>query len=220
MKLKRTLAMIALSTGLCFSPILGADIGLSAEVTTLGPGLSFSVPLCGSLNLRSGVHGLNYTYRGSESDVSYDFDLQLLSENVLLDWHPWHNGCRVSTGVVFNQNKVEMEARPTAAYRIGNQIYAMAEVGMLNGELSFNPAAPYVGLGWGNAVNDKHRWNFAFDLGVVFQGKPEIDLTATGQLAANPDFMIELERERREIEDSIDAYKYYPVISFGVSYRF
>ena len=92
--------------------------------------------------------------------------------------------------------------------------------------------APYLGLGWGNAVNTiGSKWSFSSDFGVLFQGSPEIKLTANGEakdLASNQTikidtdtvFQAELEKQTRKTNKDAKDFKFYPVISMGASYRF
>jgi len=94
-------------------------------------------------------------------------------------------------------------------------------ISALDGSVGFGAVAPYFGIGCGNAVSKSGRLRFAFDLGVMFQGSPEVDLTAT---ASDPglqsELNAELEKEVKEIEDDVKDIKLYPVISLGLSYRF
>ncbi|OPZ59406.1 MAG: hypothetical protein BWY87_01022 [Deltaproteobacteria bacterium ADurb.Bin510] len=53
-----------------------------------------------------------------------------------------------------------------------------------------------------------------------FKGSPDVELRATGPLMNNPDFQQALERERQDIEDKLEPYKYYPVVRIGLSYNF
>ena len=70
-------------------------------------------------------------------------------------------------------------------------------------------------------VTEDGRWNFAFDLGAMFHGSGDVAMSAT---AANATFQplldLAVEREIRDIEDDIDSFKIYPVLSFGISCRF
>ena len=58
------------------------------------------------------------------------------------------------------------------------------------------------------------------DIGILFQGSPNVSYTASGVLADNPTFQANLERDRQDIEEDMDEYEYYPVLSMGVAYQF
>ena len=105
----------------------------------------------------------------------------------------------------------------SATIEIGGQTYTQAEAGTLNGAVDFKSTAPYLGIGWGNAANS--RIGLAIDLGIAFQGSPQVDLGATGQLANTQEFIDELNREQDELQDSLDGFKYYPVIAIGLSFK-
>ena len=92
-------------------------------------------------------------------------------------------------------------------------------MGALTAAIDFNTLSPYIGIGWGNPLRQDSRWTFAFDLGLLYQGSPKVDLTATnpGVLTAlNADLIV----EEANVSQSLRSFKYYPVISLGVSYNF
>lgn len=143
------------------------------------------------------------------------------------DWFPFHNGFRLSPGLVANGNELDLNGRPRAGqtFDIGGNTYTVDEVGSLNGNVDFNSLAPYLGVGWGNPFGAGGNWSFSCDLGVVFQGSPNVTLTATPTNAFDdPALRAELDRrveaERRDLEDELDDFKYYPLVSIGITYRF
>ena len=67
----------------------------------------------------------------------------------------------------------------------------------------------------------------AIDLGVAFIGRPRVTLTPEpppGSPLNSPAAMAllapELAREAARVEQKVDGYRYYPVLSAGISYRF
>jgi hypothetical protein len=91
----------------------------------------------------------------------------------------------------------------------------------MTAKLDFKTIAPYAGLGWGNGVGEDKKLGFTLDLGVAFQGSPEATLAATGGvLATDANFLANLEREERNLEDDIKSFKLFPVLTVGLSYRF
>ena len=209
---------------LVFGGLAYADSGrfaVSAKpISTLGLGVEGTARILPKLNARLGINYFLYTYDEEADDIDYDIDLNLFSGAVLLDWHPFAGTFRISGGFLLNKNELDMDARPNEPVEIGDQEYAAADVGTLSGDLDFRSVAPYVGIGWGNAVGEDKRWGFVCDLGIVFQGSPDADLAATGPIASDPTFQADLAREEENLEDDLDFFKYYPVISFGISYKF
>lgn len=197
------------------------DIALGVKASTLGAGAEGTVGLLQGLNLRGGVNALSFDFDAETSDVDYDVDADLLSFPIVLDWHPFKgSGFRITGGILINQNEGDAEATTEATYTIGDTVYTAAQLGSLSGKVDFNEVAPYVGIGWGNAVGKDKRWSFSCDFGVVFQGEANIDLAASGPIASDPTFQAELAKEKKALEDELDDYKYYPVISLGVTYKF
>ena len=203
-------------------PAQAGRIGVGAYAGTTGAGAEMTVHLIPFLNLRAGVQGFNYSTSMSPEDVRYDFDMKFVSESLLLDYHPLGGGLRISAGIFYNQDSIDLTAQPTANYRLGGLTVTPEQVGQLVGEIKYKPSSPYVGLGWGNAGDNDllSDLGFQLDLGVLFKGSPDVELTSTGTLRNDPDFQLALERERREIEDKLDSYKYYPVIRLGLTYNF
>jgi len=208
---------------LVFCGSVYADSGrfaVAGKLSTLGVGVEITTRITSDVNLRLGVNTFSYDYTGKESDVKYDFDLDLLSGSVLLDWYPFHGGFRLSGGGIINQNELDMEAKPTVSYTIGTTTYTSDQVGTLTGKMDFDKIAPYAGIGWGNAAGKGKRWGLTLDMGVVFQGSPDIDLVANGPMTIIPSFQADLASEKQDIEDELDKYKYYPVVAFGITYKF
>ena len=95
----------------------------------------------------------------------------------------------------------------------------------LNAKVSFeNSVAPYIGLGWGNAVKPGKRWGFSANLGAIFAGSPKVLLTpgfgpdATDAIKAEINTNIEAERKKQESD--LNWLNIYPVFSLGISYQF
>jgi hypothetical protein len=197
-------------------------VAITAKAGSTGAGLDLTIGLARTINLRVGGQGFKRSETRTEQDVEYDADLDLLSGQVLLDLHPGGRGFRLSIGAVFNENEVRAVSTDDAVYTINGVDYPAALIGRLHGKVETEKVAPYLGLGWGNAVAPGSRWRFALDVGAFYQGEPEVSLVAR---PANPDlvppgFEEDLEAERREIEEDISDYKIYPVVALGVSFRF
>ena len=196
-----------------------AGIGIAGKAGSLGLGVEVTQSLVPMLNVRGGINWFNYSFDRTESDVRYDIDLKLKSFTALVDFHPFPlMGFRLTGGIVFNSNGLDMVSQPiSGSVEIGGQTYTQSEVGTLTGKVDFASTAPYFGIGWGNAANS--RIGLAIDLGIAFQGTPQVELGATGQLANTPSFITELRAEERDLQDSLDVFKYFPVISIGLSFK-
>lgn len=203
-----------------------AQFGVSVKVGTPGIGVDLTGHLTDTLNARLGLNMFNFSYddNGDDSENGGKADeisaeLKLLTVPALLDWHPWKNRFRLSAGLVLNNNKINLSAVPGDTVDINDNEYAVSS---LSGEASFNSIAPYIGIGCGNAAEKANgHWHFAFDLGVMFQGAPEIDLAAVAANASQQASLdIDLEAEKKDLEDDAKVFNVYPVLTFGVSYTF
>lgn len=196
-----------------------AGIGIAGRAGTLGIGVEVTQSVIPNVNVRGGLNWFNYSFDGTESDVSYNIDLKLKSFTAMVDLHPFPLlGFRLTGGIVFNSNGLEMVSdQISATVNIGGVDYNTGDVGTLNGIVDFKSTAPYLGIGWGNAASS--RIGLAIDLGIAFQGSPQVELGATGQLRTDPDFQNRLRQEEQDLQDEISGFKYYPVVSVGLSFK-
>lgn len=197
-------------------------IALGAKVGTLGPGPEMTVGILESyVNIRGGVNYLPLNFNASAGDVDFEVDLNWFSAPVMVDLHPFGNNFRISGGALYNRNRGNLDARLNAVQKLGDHYYTPSEIGTLSGSVNFKNFGPYLGIGYGNAVGGPDTaFNFVFDIGVVFQGRPEIGLSADGTLSHDPVFIADLEQERAKVQDKADKFEFYPVLNFGISYQF
>jgi len=202
------------------------DVGLSGDLGTLGVGVHLIVPVQDNvLNARLGFNGANYSYSGSTSDVNYDFKLKLQTIDALLDWYPMSGSFHLSAGLFHNGNKISSVAKATTngSYTINGNSYSTSEVGVVDGAVEFKSAVPYLGLGWGNPVGREKGWGFTSDMGMIFQGTPNANLTSNGCVASAQicaQFASDLSVENVNLEQKTNNFKLYPVVRIGVSYSF
>jgi hypothetical protein len=196
-------------------------IALAIKVGTLGPGAELTFGITDTINIRAGGNYLPIDFSGKIDKVKFETELRWASVPVLVDWHIFGNNFRVTGGLIYNRNEVDLDAKLKEDKKIGDNRYSPEEVGTLKGTADFKKWAPYAGIGYGNAVGGPDTvWNFVFDIGVMFQGKPDVDLTANGTMSGNPIFEDDLDELRKDVQDKADYFKFYPVISFGISYQF
>lgn len=208
-----------------------AEVALGAKAGTLGAGAELTVGLSRQLNTRLGVNGFNYSDERREvSEIEYDSEASLRTATALLDWHPGGRGFRLTGGLVYNDTEVTGNSLPPASgvYDLGGVPVPVSILGTLDARADFEPVVPYVGLGWGNAVAEGKTLGFFIDLGVIFQGEANVELTpnlpANSPINTTPGardaLEILLSREERDLEAEASDYDLYPVVSIGLSYRF
>jgi hypothetical protein len=200
---------------------MAAGAGLRAGTTGIGGDIAFEV--LPTLSARVGYSYLSFSTTVDSSDVEYDARPKLSNGNLFLDWSPL-GPFRITGGLILNSNKIDVTAVPTGGtLTINGVVYPAASIGSLSGTVeSGKSAAPYLGIGYGNVSGA--GVNFYFDLGVMFQGNPKASLSAAcgpslsaaqcSQLQAN------VAAEAIDLQNSINNFKYYPVINVGVTIGF
>jgi len=76
------------------------------------------------------------------------------------------------------------------------------------------------GIEWSNLLGRKQGWEFAIDLGFVHHIPPEVEMTAAGRVVLNGPSEEALIRGEKYLGGQLGDFDYYPVLSFGLRYRF
>lgn len=198
------------------------DAAIALRFGTLGVGLEVSKLLTNHLAARVGANYFKLGTSKTQSDVTYDATLKLQAVSALIDFYPGRRGSfHLTGGLMTDPAKVLATGKPTAAgsFTLNGNTYTTAQVGTLTGEAKFPGLGPYFGLGWGTPAKDGGALRFLFDLGVVL-GKARVSLSATGA-AADPTLASDLQAQANKTQSDVDKYaKLYPVLEFGLAYRF
>lgn len=201
-----------------------SGVGITGKIGTLGYGAELNVGFSDSFSARLGYNAFTYKYNTSASSVNYDFKLQLRTVSLLGDWYPFEGGFRTSGGLVYNDNQVKLNGLPTAGtYTINGTTYNSTDIGSLQGTMSFGNVSPYLGIGWGNPVHKDKGWGMVSDIGVLFQGSPRTSLVATcGATLPAPQcatLQSDAAAENAKLQDDLKRFKFWPVVSIGISYQ-
>lgn len=200
----------------------GDGAGVALKLGTLGPGADLTVGVLSTLNLRLNVNGFSYKLdmedeEHSEDSVDLSSKFKWFTAGAMLDWHPGGGIFRISSGMFLNNNEVNISANVNKRVEIGDNEYWLSNV---HGKISFDNVVPYFGIGLGNASSGG-RWQVALDLGVLLQGSPKVELSATASDPQVQPFLdVDVEKERRNFEDDLKAFDLYPVLALGISYSF
>ncbi len=213
-KLKKIVLVLA---ALALSPAMAmADTTISGKVSTLGLGADATYQITDSINARVGINGYNYNVNKVSNGTNFSGKLNLSTLQALADWHPWESGFRVSGGLMYNNNKFAMTAVPSAGnVTIGGVTYTSAAAGTVSSTVDFAKVVPYLGLGWGTKPKDTGL-SFQSDVGIMFQGKPRSSVTATGTAVT----AASLAQANTDLNNSLNNFRYYPVVSIGIGYAF
>lgn len=221
----RKLSSIFVATALLASGTLanasengGYAVGVKAG--TLGLGVEVNYPISSMLTISAGINKFSRSMTDTTDDIDYDADLNLQTIALLANFHPFAGSFRLTGGFMINSNELKMTARPNGAttYQIGDVAYDINDVDSLKAKVDFNNFVPYAGIGVGHSSSS--GFGFNLDVGVLMQGKPNVSFTATGNALAIPGFQAELDKEEANAEDDIKEFTMYPVVSFGINYRF
>lgn len=199
--------------GLALTPVhaLAADVAIGVKGGTQGLGVELVKGIAPTLNLRFDANGFSFeadeTYEAN--DYELDLDVQMFGAHV--DWHPFAGGFRMTAGIY--SNGTELSGNTTGDIVVNGTPYPGAT---MNADVDFGNTAPYLGIGWGNAVDQNQRVVFNLNLGVALTGSADVSLASTGA-PIDPN---DLAAEEQRLEDDIDEYEYYPVANIGLSYRF
>ncbi len=203
------------------SSALAEGVAVGPQIGTLGPGIQAAAYLTPNLNLRAVGSYVGLGFHGRVDTTDYNADMRMSSMQGLIDWHPTDGNFRLTAGLVLNNNKITFNAKPSdPTTTIGDNEYPSSDVGELQGKATFDKIAPYIGIGYGNAVAEKTSLSFSLDVGVMYQGSPHVSLAATGPAAQNPAFQSDLAKEQQDYQEVADKFKFYPVISIGICYQF
>lgn len=203
-----------------------ADLGVSLDAGSTGIGAHLTVPVAPTFNVRAGMNYLKYNTDRRSGGVDYDLKLKLHTLDLLADWYVVPGSAfRISAGAVYNNTSFDALALPNAAgnYTLNGRAYPAAQVGKLSGKVDFRKTAPYLGIGWGNAVGPGNKWRLSADLGATFQGQAAVRLTNTGCTAVTAACTMlanDIAQEQAQLADDLDGLRVYPVLRVGITYQF
>lgn len=194
------------------------NLGLGIKAGTLGLGIEARWQPLPLVDFRIGTNFYEYEHDGIQAGIDYnatlDLDTIYLTANLSFPVSP----LRVTAGAFSNSNQLNMVSANNANFNIGGVDYSAADVGTLTSVTSFASTSPYLGIGFDFELFGKAGLNL--DLGVLWQGEPEVTLEANGLAAGLTDFQTALEAERLQLEDEMSDLKAWPVISLSFVYNF
>jgi hypothetical protein len=211
--------------GLVLAASAQADVAVSLDAGTTGIGAHLVVPMETYLNGRFGVNYLNHRRDDRAGNLDYSFKTKLQTYDILFDWYPLSPMFHLTGGVVYNNNQVRATAKPNASgtYTINGTTYNASDFGSLAADVDYHKAAPYFGVGWGNALTAGRKLNFKIDVGAFIQGKPQTNLVALGcttSTAVCSKLTSDTRAENAKLTEEFNSYRAYPVVRVSASYAF
>lgn len=223
--MRKVMGLAVLAGMMAASTANSADFGIYGTAGTIGLGGGIAANFGSHLRARVGYTSFTYDVEDlEESDLSFDGEAKLGGLQALLDWYPFGGGFRLTAGAVDSAD-VSVHATPIGGtFTFDGVEYDAADVGEAHGTADFGSLAPYFGLGFGRALTTDGRFSFTADLGVAFTGAPDFKLDVTCAAGVDPTLCASIQNDAaaEEVELQADAqdYKYWPVLSFGLSYKF
>jgi hypothetical protein len=107
-----------------------------------------------------------------------------------------------------------------------NMKISARDLGNVSGVAHYPDYSPYFGFGWGNINSRKGNWLYSIDIGVMYLGRPKVELSLNGLVAdlTNNHYSAEtrayLAEEQQKIEASLGKFRYFPVFSVSLWYQF
>jgi hypothetical protein len=218
-----SITLILLSTTLV-SAEEAQPFNMATKIGTLGVGFDISTPINEKLSARFNLNGASYTDTQDNDGNEFEGTLDLMTVGALLDYYPFKNSFRLTTGVYYNANEFTGVATPseTINVELNGVEYTSDDLAKVDTAVMFDKFAPYVGIGWGNNAENQ-GWGFTFDLGVMYHGEADVSLipdVKSQDLRKILEINLGTKKEEQNIEDELADYKLYPVVMLGVNYSF
>jgi hypothetical protein len=173
-----------LCTALFAQQSYATDVALGAGLGTLGFGVQGTFAVNDYVNVRLLAQGYDVDEDFEESGINYNSTINLESYGVLADIHPFAGTFFVSAGWLAHSNGLDLKASCPTSCDIDGKSYKSAPDGQINATVDLGSNAPYLGIGWGNAMKGG-RVYAKLDVGVLFQDDPKASLKATGKFQNN-----------------------------------
>lgn len=211
-------------------------VGIGATVGTLGIGGQMAVALSPRFNLRGGGNFFRLTRTTSSNGISYNAGVHLGDVNAMLDWFPFAGNFHLSPGLlVYNGNNISGAATVPAgrAFTLNSVSYVSSPANPVTGTgtIGLNKVAPMFLVGWGNLVPRKKHLSISIEGGILYWGAPQIGLNLNGDvcnadlshcrpIGTDPTVQANIKAQEAKYNSDASAYQVFPVITFGVGYRF
>lgn len=191
-------------------------LGVGVRAGFQGFGGEAALELRRNLVLRGGFGVFPIDFTGDYNDVSYTVTPPSGIGTLGIDIYPGGRGFRLMGGLMTRRGNVELRSGDLSEgspVQIGDGEYN--QPGFITGVLKCKATAPFVGIGFGR--HTAPGLGMFLDFGVAFVGDPDVRLDASGPIRDAPNFLENLRKEERSIEDAGGSFLgYWPVFSVGI----
>lgn len=212
--------IVAASTTIVSTPVFADPmVAVGPKIGTQGFGIEARTPINENLFARLGVNYFKYKKNLSKSSINYKGNLTLLSVPLMVDYHPFDNsGFRLSAGIAYNGNKIDVKASPSAPVTVRGISYTPAQIGNISGKAKLgNALGGLLTLGYDSSFLGQNPLSFAFEAGIMYAGTPKASIKATGVAGTQTQFISDI---KRDVNSALKYLKIFPVLSIGLKYSF
>jgi hypothetical protein len=197
-----------------------SNIGVALKSSTNGIGGDIVYNFYDKMDIRLGYEKLNfkYSFDFDQESVNYAADVKFKtgSLSLLFDYY-LARSIFVTAGAGINLFHADFYGEAQSSYPFGDIQIPKEDIG--NFDIDVDPSlsiSPYMGIGFGRTFGLKRKVGFAFEMGGIYQGSPDITFAANGALSpsANPE-----QGHAARLEKQISQYSIYPVLKFSLSYK-
>ncbi|MCI4645182.1 MAG: hypothetical protein MRY64_10400 [Hyphomonadaceae bacterium] len=188
---------------------------------TVGGSLEAQYRFNDQVTVRATGNVLSISEEADVDDITYEGDLEFSGAGGFIDYHPFSNSFFISGGAYFGDKSIGLAAEPNEPVTIGDTTFTPDQVGRLEGDASFDDLAPFLGLGYDNTFTGDGHWGFRIMAGAALFGAADVDLRSVGgTFSDDPALLAEIEEEEARIEDDVEDFQLYPILTLGLNYRF
>ena len=213
----------------------GVTTAISAGTLGLGAEAGYEFNKHWRVRLRGAYAGYN-TDRGM-TDFKVDIKYKGSNASLLLDYHPFATGLRLTAGLTANQATLRAGGNINndcngGLYAFGGDYYQATGPVDIRARYEWNSLQPHLALGWCSGSTGSKRLYWGCELGLTYMGKGKLKVSHSGQLhkgdpatyslcpATDADLAASLRREAHSFFKMADRLQIYPVLQVAIGLRF
>ena len=167
----------------------------------------------GTITLSQNLDNLTFSNREVNAIIDYDYR----AFDFFMDLLPSKKSSfKFVVGASYLSNmKTSILLAAASGETFGTITIPKEQIGDVFINAKWSGLSPYLAMGFGRTV-PKNRVGFGFEVGGHFLGKSDFTFNATKSLVS----LNETEKETKDFEEFIDAFKFLPTIQLHLAYKF
>lgn len=189
------------------------NFSLFSGVSTLGPWIQVQYPISDQWGIRFSSHLLYFKANISKSGITSRSDFLFNVHGLIGEWSPKEERYHLAFGAFYNGSHIGLDAE--GRVKILNDVVIRGVEA--DGQIDFQRFAPYLGIGYRGPLDVYENVQIWAEFGYLFYGKPRVELDVQ-----DPSGLVtqtQISEQRKKIRDKFD-YKFFPLVSFGIRFRF